>query len=259
MKADKNLNFYNGLTCFPKGVWEILTDLKILMYSLIPMILGLVITYFSFYYGWDYTQDFVNLVLKKYLPGWISEKNYIYKSLFWILDIFTKFIFSIVLIYISFILVQLISIPFYSLICERVLVKRNVFPKRNFEFGTWFRLYLRLLIISIFRMIILLILGVFVFLISFIPGLQILTLIFTGYVMSLDCLDYTLEIYEVSLSRRFYIYFTEVGFFMGMSVILLPTLFIPGLTLIFLPITVVGSAVCYAEIRGPYEYEKLIA
>ncbi len=255
----KDLNFYHGLMALPKGVKEILTDLRIFIYVLIPLSIGLAMLYYSFYYGWDYSGEFVKTMLKQYLPEWISEKNYIYKSLFWLANLLAKFIFSLIIICLSFFFVQLLSIPFYSLICERILVKRKVFPNRPLDIATWIRLTLRLFVISLFRMVIFLIIGIFVFIISFVPGLQILALIYSGYVMAVDSLDYTLEIYEVSLGRRFYIYLSHFGFFMGMIIWLLPTLFIPGLTLIFLPITVVGSAVTFAEIRGQYEYEKLIA
>ena len=77
--------------------------------------------------------------------------------------------------------------------------------------------------------------------------------------MALDSIDYTLEIYEMNLGRRMSIYFGEMGFFLGLGVVLLPSLFIPGLTLILLPIAVVGSAVCFAEAKGKQEYETLIA
>lgn len=255
----KDLNFYHGLMCLPKGVKEILTDFKIFIFTIIPFCIGLLMLYYSFYHGWEHSGELVKILLKQYLPEWISEKNYIYKSLFWIANLLAKFIFSLIVICLSFFFIQLISIPFYSLICERILVKRNVFPKRKMDIGTWLRLTIRLFLVSIFRMVIFLFFGIIVFILSFVPGLQFLALVYSGYVMSVDSLDYTLEIYEISLGRRFYIYLSQIGFFMGMVVWLLPTLFIPGLTLIFLPITVVGSAVIFAENRGRYEYEKLIA
>ncbi len=254
----KTLNFYQGLMCFPKGLREMFSDSKIFIYSIVPILLGLGVIYFSFYYGWDFSTDIIKKVLKDLFPVWISEKSYIYKTIFWFTNLIAKFVISLALIYISFIIVQIISIPFYTLICERILSKRKVFLKREFELGTWLRLTLRLFVFSLFRMSLFLIFGLIVFVISFIPGLQFLALIYSGYVMAIDCLDYTLEIYEINFARRFGIYFSHFGFFMGITVILLPTMFIPGLTLIFLPITVIGSAVCFAEIRGQDEYEKLI-
>jgi CysZ protein len=255
----RELNFFKGISCLPKGIKEILSDKRIFIYTLVPMLLSAVVVYFGFYYGWDWTGIYLKKQLSQYLGKWISENGYMFKIIFSMFNFIAKVVFTVLTIYLGFVLVQIISIPFYALSCERILMKRNLFPNRNFDLGIWIRLNLRLFIISIIRMIIFMFFGIIVFLISFIPGLQVLAMIYSGYVMGIDSMDYTLEIYEMSLGRRFVLYFQHLGFFMGLAVVLLPSLFIPGLTLILLPIAVVGSAVCFAETKGKYEYEKLIA
>lgn len=259
MNTNHELNFFKGLLCLPKGLKEILFDYKVFLYTLVPVLLSSIVVYFGFYYGWDWSSVYLKKILTSFLGQWISENGYIFKIIFSMFNFIAKIVFTILTIYVGFMLVQIISIPFYALSCERILMKRKLFPQRDFDLGIWVRLNLRLFVISIFRMIIFLFFGVIVFIISFIPGLQLLALVYSGYVMALDSMDYTLEIYEMSLGRRFVLYFQHLRFFLGLAVVLLPSLFIPGLTLLLLPIAVVGSAVCFAETKGKAEYEKLIA
>lgn len=253
-----NLSFLKGLMCLPLGIKEILSDYKIFVYSIIPILLGVAFIYFGFYYGWDWSTEIVKNLVTRLLSQWFAEDGYIFKFIFSMFNFVAKILFTVFAIYLGFIAIQIISIPFYSLSCEQVLMKRGVFPARDFRLAAWIRLNVRLLIISLIRMLIFLVFGIVVFILSFIPGLQLLAMIYSGYVMALDSMDYTLELYEMSLGRRMGIYFGEKGFFLGLGLVLLPSLFIPGLTLVLLPITVVGSAVCFADIKGKREYETLI-
>ncbi len=259
MNTTPKLNFTKGLLCLPKGLKEILFDYRILLYTTIPIVLGCGLIYLGFYFGWDWITVLVKKQLLYYMGHWFSEKSFIFKILFSMFNFIAKILFTVLAVYIGFMIIQIISIPFYSLSCERILMKRGVFPKRDFNLGIWIRLNIRLFLISIIRMTIFLVFGAIVFILSFIPGLQFLALLYSGYVMALDSVDYTLEIYEMNLGRRLGIYFGNMSFFLGLGLVLSPSLFVPGLTLILLPIAVVGSAVCFAETKGKEEYETLIA
>lgn len=259
MNSTAKLDFFRGLMCLAKGLKEIFTDYRIFFYTLIPMLIGLLVISLGLYYGWDWSSELLKQQLTEYIGRWVSEKGYIFKIVFWLFNFIAKILFVILSIFIGFVVIQLVSIPLYTLSCERVLTKRNVFPKRDFKWGAWIRLTIRLFLISIFRMSIFMLVGLSVFILSFIPGLQFLAVIYSAYVMGLDCIDYTLEIYEMNLGRRFSIYFGNIYFFAGIGITLLPSLFIPGLTLLLLPIAVVGSSVCFAEVKGKEEYENLIA
>lgn len=255
----KSLGFAQGFFCIFKGFKAVFTDKVIFIYTLIPILLSFVVMYFAFYYGFEYSSAFIKDFLVKNLSDWFSESHWVFKSLYWFVNIVVKILISVALLYAGFFVVQIFSIPFYSLSCEYILTKNNVFPDRPFRVGTWVRTTLRLFVISMIRMVIFLLFGLAIFVLSFIPGLAMLSLAYSALVVALDSMDYTLEIYELSLGRRFGIYFDQFSYFAGLSVALLPTLFIPGLTILFVPLTVIGSAVCFAERLGKYEYEKFIA
>lgn len=259
MEKTKSLNFSMGLFSILKGFKEIFTDLRVFLYTIIPLVIGLISMAYMFYNGWEFTTDWVRTSLTQYLGQLIPEKSFFFKSAFWILNLIAKLLVSILILFFGFVFIQIISIPFYSLVCERILQKRKVFPERPFRLATWLRTTGRLFVISIFRMSLFMGFGIVFFLISFIPGLHFIGLFYSALVMSFDTIDYTLEVYELGLGKRFSMYFDYFSFFIGLSITLIPSFFIPGLTIFLLPVTVVGTAVCYAETLGKAEYEKLIA
>lgn len=248
-----------GIHTLFKGLKEIFTDFRIFLYTVIPMLISAGVVAAMLIYGWDLTSEWAQKIIAEYVPGFMSKGSWFNKGIYWLINGAFKILMILALTYLSFILIQLVSIPFYSLICERVLYKRGAFPDRPFRFMTWLRLTIRMFIISLIRMLVFLVIWVFVFIISFIPGLQFVGLFYSSMVIGLDSIDYTLEIYEMSFGRRMKIYLEHFGYFSAVGLILLPALFIPGLILLLLPATVVGMSVQFAETLGKEEYEKLIA
>lgn len=259
MTSQKTLKFSLGLRTLLCGIKEIFSDFKVFIYSLIPMLITCVMVYFLVQYGWDWSSEWAKTLIESYVPDIIQRTSWAKKAIYWIVNGTFKILMILALTYISFVFIQLISIPFYTLICERILYKRGVYPQRPFRFATWFRQTVRLFIISLIRMGIFLTISIVMFIISFIPGLQLIAAFYSALVIAFDGIDYTLEIYEMSLGRRIGIYFDQFSYFAAVGLTLLPFLFIPGLILLLLPATVVGMCVQFAETQGKEEYEKLIA
>ena len=126
------MSFLNGFLCVFKGVREILTDFRIFLYTIFPILLGTSIMFVIFYYGWDYSSEYLKKSLLSYVGAWVNSSHWLYKSIFWILNIIIKALLSLIMLCLGFVFIQIVSIPFYSLICERILLKRNVFPQREF-------------------------------------------------------------------------------------------------------------------------------
>lgn len=259
MEQTKRFNFFTGFKFVSIGLKEILTDIKIFIYILTPFILGLFFVYYTFYFGYEFLYNYINQQFEGYLTAKLYEQGLLFRMFSWVIKVLIKFLVSVILIYISFVFVQLLSVPFYSLICERILIKRGLYPTGDFNFGIWIRRSISLFLASLIRMFIFFMVGLLIFFISFLPGLQFLLFVYSGLVIALDSLDYTLEIYDISLSRRLYIYMSQIDYFLGMTVLLLPSLMFPGLSLFLVPVAVVGSAVSFADSKGKAEYERFIA
>lgn len=259
MDSQKKLKFRMGIMTLLKGLREIFSDLKIFLYTLIPFLISIAVVAVLFKYGWELSSAWAESIVTQYVPSYLLKTSWVSKAVYWIINVVFKFLVILVLTYFSFIFVQLVSIPFYSLICERILFKRGVFPDRPFRISTWIRVTLRMFMVSLIRMMIFLTLWILVFIISLIPGLQFLGIYYSGLMMAMDSLDYTVEIYEMTLGRRIRLYFENFSYFTAVSFVLIPFLFVPGLILLLLPITVVGMSVQFAETMGRQEYEKLIA
>ena len=65
--------------------------------------------------------------------------------------------------------------------------------------------------------------------------------------MSFDSMDYTFEAMEFGLRERFRYFQKNFPEFTGMAGSLAITIFVPGLTLIVLPCSVVGAALVYKK------------
>lgn len=259
MSTPNKLRFRMGMTTLLRGFKEIFSDLKIFLYTIIPVLISVFVVAILFKYGWDLTSQWAEKLITDYIPSYLLKSSWVSKAVYWVINVMFKFLVILAMTYFSFIFIQLISIPFYSLICERVLFKRGVFPDRPFRLSTWIRVTARMFVVSLIRMAIFLFIWVLVFIVSLIPGLQFISIFYSALMVGMDSLDYTVEIYEMSLGRRISLYVENFAYFSAVGLILIPFLFIPGLILLLLPITVVGMSVQFAETLGRQEYEKLIA
>ncbi len=257
--STQGLKFRMGFTTLFRGFKEIFSDLKIFLYTLIPVLISAVVVFVLFKYGWELSSQWAERIITDYIPSYLLKASWVSKTIYWIINVVFKFMVILVLTYFSFIFIQLVSIPFYSLICERILFKRGVFPDRPFRISTWIRVTIRMFVVSIIRMCIFLVIWVLVFIVSLIPGLQFISIFYSALMVGMDSLDYTVEIYEMSLGRRIGLYVENFAYFSAVGLVLLPFLLVPGLILLLLPVTVVGMSVQFAETMGRQEYEKLIA
>ncbi len=164
-----------------------------------------------------------------------------------LLNVTTYIVISILWVFIMMILVNIICIPFHSLLAERTLKDLNALEQKPFSISNWLKTCARMFFISIIRTSVLLIIGLVPFLLSFfVPGLSILAGFIGLLIITSDCLDYSLEILEFDLKKRFSIfkkYFIEfTGFccFFGIM---------PVINLLLLPVAVVGAAWLVVQLK----------
>lgn len=162
-------------------------------------------------------------------------------------NVTTYIVISILWLFIMMVLLNLICIPFHSILAERTLKDLNALPDKPISITGWIKTFIRMFFISTTRTIILLIVGLVPFVLSFfIPGLSLLTGFIGLLIIISDCLDYSLELLECGLKKRFSVfkeYFVEfTGFccFFGI---------IPVINLLLLPVAVVGAAWLAVELK----------
>lgn len=215
-----------------------------------PLFLTFIFLFFIFSYAYgplfNYTKEHL------YEASWFSFWGG------WLLSIvfvfFIKIVVFLILVFFSYILLQVIYIPFCSFIAEFVLKEKGIINPKSFKEILFFNI--RMFKIGILKSLALLIISLTIFVVSFFPMLALLPLFFGLLVMAYDSFDYGLELYGLNLSERYG--FFRKNFFLvgGHALVLFVLTLIPGLILFTLPFSVVGASLVLGD---TYESKRKFA
>lgn len=172
--------------------------------------------------------------LWNHLPQW---QGFWYEFLYYPLLIGAGLLAFVMSIYTVYILQSLIAVPFYSLLAERTLESMQKRPKG----GGW-RRALAMLKSGAVKSIALLLLGALLFVLSFVPVLNLLAVAAAMLLLAFDSMDYAFETLGWGLRQRLRYLKREWVQWFGMAAGLALTLLVPGLTLLVIPGAVVGAA-----------------
>ena len=159
-------------------------------------------------------------------------------------------VFIVLYTYVTFLIASVIASPFYAVIAEKVLVHRGLLRDEGGSIFAQFKRNLQMIAVSLLRLFLLLFVGLFLFIFSFLPGVNLLTSYFAFIIMALDTADYSMETMGLSLSERIGYFKNNFSEFAGMGLIVGLTALIPGLILLVMPYAVIGSAI-------NFKYEKM--
>lgn len=236
------MGFFSGIKSYFIGIRAIFVYPKLRNIALLPLFLDLII------FG-----AVVYIVCFLYLPTLISGLLISAGTGFWATALIIgaqslAFIFGLIASgVITFALGSWIASPFNSLLAEKALVYFGAKEEAPFNFKQWLRVTLKMAAVGMIRSAILLALGCLLFLLSFIPFLHLPILFIGFFIISTDCLDYSLESMEYKLRDRFRYYtkhFTSIsGFSAGLGL----TFLLPGLSFFLMPAAIIGAAHLAAE------------
>lgn len=149
---------------------------------------------------------------------------------------------ALALIYILLTITRLIAAPLYSLLAERVLMKQGVLAEEKLDTMSWMRRQVRMARVALLKTALFLVLGVILAVLSFIPGLGLLTSFVFLILLAYDVVDYSLEAMAWDSGRRVEFFRRHFAVFLGLGVSLGLVFLIPGLNFFVLPASVVGGA-----------------
>lgn len=162
----------------------------------------------------------------------------------------TGLVFFIGSVFVGYVAHLILAIPFYALIAERALSLLGMKPETPFDFKAWLRNSLRMFRVSVVKGVLFLVFGVILFVLSFVPLVNILAVLGTLMIMSFDLMDYSLESLSYGFRQRFRFILARRKMWLGMACGLGLTLFVPGLTFVVAPGAVVGGALLLREAHG---------
>ena len=127
---------------------------------------------------------------------WYQFAYYPLLILFWL-------VFLVSLSVMVYLLASVIASPFNALLAEKIMVEKRYMQPLRIGFIGYVKMSVRMIFIAILRAFILITISVGLFVLSFIPGVNIVTSYLGAMIISFDAADYALELKGFNLVGRF--------------------------------------------------------
>lgn len=227
--------FFVGARAPLVGVQNLWSGPKLLLISLIPAILSTALFIVSFSFGIGH----ISVWLALYAPAAVGFWGTLF---YWTFFIFGYVLYVLLVAILTYLVSQIVLMPINSVIAERVLKFEGVLGDERFEWSRWLNRTGRLLLIMIFQIGFFAVLGILVFILSFLPGLNLLAAFLGFLILSFNCADYAMELADLNLRAKLKLFKSRLPEFCGMAAVLGLTFLIPLLNFFFLPIAVSGAS-----------------
>lgn len=168
----------------------------------------------------------------------------------WVLPVLIWPALAVALLYILVVVTRLFVSPFYSLLSEKVLVVRGVLQPEKFRLVPWVSSNFKMLRVSLLKAFLFSAVGLILTVLSFIPGVGLITAFGFMVLIAYDVTDYALEALQWNVPQRFDFFKRHFPAFIGLGAALGLVFLIPGLNFFLLPASVAGAADLVRRLRG---------
>lgn len=239
--------FIWGLLSPISGVALILESKRVRRLAIVPFILTILVfvvglaTGLPFITGLvaPFTENIVSFVAS--LFGMKPSSDFAV-ALSWLLPVLIWPSLALALLYVLILLTRVVAAPFYSMLAERVLIERAGLEGGKFQLIPWARLTFRMTGVSVIKAFLFSIVALVLTVLSFIPGVGVITGFGFVLLIAYDISDYALEARQLGLSDRLAFFRRHFFAFLGLGLGLSLVFLIPGLNFFLLPASVVGAA-----------------
>lgn len=166
--------------------------------------------------------------------GWGAWIYYPVLFMLWLVFLFLS-------IYILFSFGSILAAPFNALMAEKLLVEYEIIHEERFSIKKWLSFTFKMLWVSLKKMVVFAFIGIFIFIISFVPGLNIVSIYLAMAIVAFDSFDYYFEVLGWNLRQRMMFFRSHLPIFLGLALFFLATLILPGMTLFLIPLSIVGA------------------
>lgn len=214
-----------------------------------PMIIDVLAFGAFLYFGFNQIRIFVS-EFSMYVLG--SSMGEYFNFLYYPLLVLFACVAFVLCFYAVFILATIVASPFNAVLAEKTLIHLGYLSKKDSTIAEVLKTSLNMFWVSLLRTVVLLLIGVLLMFLAFLPGLNLLAAYMVFVILAFDSMDYSFEILELNLRRRFQFFNQHLIEFCGMGAFVGLTAFLPGLTFVLMPFAVVGSASLFAELHGDH-------
>ncbi len=232
-------DFIAGMTAWLNGWKTILSRRQLIVVAMIPFMISFFAAVGCIWLIWVYSGVVMASLTTGFmsgLPTWLY--NFLYYPMLWALGL----VLVAGSLYVVYVLHAIVATPFYSLLAERTLQLHGKGAAEVTSWREWSRQMVTMLRISLVKGLFLALIGVCIFVASFIPIVNIFAVMGTMLLLAFDCLDYSLEARRLRLRQRVRYALRNKAQWAGLAFGLALTLLLPGLTLLVIPGAVTGAA-----------------
>ena len=234
--------FMLGASLLVRG-WRLLkSESDLWLWVSIPLLIDLVILFL----GWTQGLIFLKSLIAGIIAGW-SIQGWLFDLLYYPMMIILGLGFIVVWLLAVVAVATVVAAPFNALLAEKALQRQGVATVNSKSFIQWIRHAARMFGVTLMKAVVFLIVGVLLFFVSFIPGLNLVVAYLSICLFAMDVFDYSFEARGFSLKQRLAYYKQVKVEIFGLGATLSLTSLLPGLTLLALPVAVVGITTLIAE------------
>ena len=223
-----------------RGTIAIFSSVKLFFLALLPLLIAFAIIFGGM--TWAYYN--LNTIVAGFVDQMVAWGGALFTILANVAAVLAWVGFMGFALVAGYILVNIFAGPFLSLIAEESFRQHS--PDRVSK-GSM-RLIVKMFMLSLVKTMLFLSLGLLNLVLSFFPPLNIIGIMAILLTISFDCVDYSMEMDFMSLAQRFKFFWTHFWYFLGLSMAILATNFIPGAFFVLLPGFVAGAAKMYLDL-----------
>ncbi len=240
-------NFRYGAGTLARGLGLVFRSKSRLTLSLLPILIEL--TLFIVGLVWWFQQG--PAWLQALFASWFAIEGFLGTMIYWFGLVLFFFSFFFLLVFIVYVTASVIAAPFYGWIAESVLREKNHPLPSDLKLLSMITFTLKMWRISLAKAVVFLFIALILFVLSFVPIINILASFATFLILALDAADYSLELKGFGLRQRIRFFIRNFSFFSGFALTLLIVSLVPGLIFFLLPSAVAGSAELVDLLESP--------
>lgn len=191
------------------------------------------------------------------ISGWVASAlafvetgGWFFSIIYYPLFILAWVVYGVLALYLVFAISSVVASPFNAFMAEKILKQNGLIKDDKFSFLSWAALTLKMLLTSLVKAVVFALLGICIFIVSFIPGLNLASSFGIFLIFAFDSFDYAFEVRGWKLSERMNYFKRNFPSAVGMATMFALTIFIPGLTILVLPLAVVGATDLMCELES---------
>ena len=240
-------SFVSGFSAPWRGVRYIALSPSLWIWAVLPFLLNAILVALAFSWAFQNLADFVYSVTS--FLGIATYKGVLALIFFYFLKIFLWVVFFIFVSFGAYVFGQIISAPFSAVLAEKSLIKLKVIPDRAFNFKFWLVTSVKMMRVSIVKGVLFLFIGAILFLLGFVPVVNILVPFALLLILAFDSADYSFENLHMNLRERLAFFRKNIVVFSGYSAALGIVMFVPGLNFFLFPASVVASSLLISQTK----------